>query len=130
MAARVYELSIIESFIEDQSDNTTRFLVIGGQPPLPSGNDLTSAVFTIRKDEAGGLYRLLEPFAKSGVNLTSIQERPIAGKPWEYLFFIDLEGHLTEERVRKALAAAGELAHSERILGSFPRAPKLGPRRT
>lgn len=130
MAARVYGLSPIESFIEDQSDNTTRFLVIGTQPPRPSGNDLTSAVFTIRKDEAGGLYRLLEPFAESDVNLTSIQERPMAGKPWEYLFFIDLEGHLSEERVSRALAAAGELANSTRILGSFPRSPKLGPRRT
>jgi len=122
LAAEVYGLVPIESAIEDRRDNRTRFLVLGKQQPPPSGNDLTSAVFTIRRDEAGGLFRLLEPFAKAGVNLTSIQLRPIHGKPWEYLWFIDMEGHRSGEAVAQALEGASKLAYSSRVLGSFPRA--------
>jgi chorismate mutase/prephenate dehydratase len=115
-------LRIVEVSIEDRRDNTTRFLVIGKQNPEPTGNDLTSAVFTIRKDEPGGLHRLLQPFADEGINLTSIQLRPIRGKPWEYLFFLDLEGHRSEPRVERALSLVANIAHSHRVLGSFPRA--------
>ena len=115
-------LRTIEASIEDRRDNTTRFLVIGKQNPEPTGNDLTSAVFTIRKDEPGGLHRLLQPFADEGINLTSIQLRPIRGKPWEYLFFLDLEGHRQEPRVERALSLVANIAHSHRVLGSFPRA--------
>ena len=115
-------LRTIEASIEDRRDNTTRFLVIGKQMPEPTGNDLTSAVFTIRKDEPGGLHRLLQPFADEGINLTSIQLRPIRGKPWEYLFFLDLEGHRQEPRVERALSLVANIAHSHRVLGSFPRA--------
>jgi chorismate mutase / prephenate dehydratase len=122
VAGRAYGLSSVESSIEDRRDNSTRFLVIGREQSPPSGNDLTSVVFTIRKDQPGGLHRLIEPMARSGVNLTSIQLRPIKGKPWEYLFFLDLEGHRSDALVAAALAAAGEAASSTRILGSFPRA--------
>ena len=115
-------LRTIEASIEDRRDNTTRFLVIGKQIPEPTGNDLTSAVFTIRKDEPGGLHRLLQPFADEGINLTAIQLRPIRGKPWEYLFFLDLEGHCREPRVERALSLVANIAHSHRMLGSFPRA--------
>jgi chorismate mutase/prephenate dehydratase len=115
-------LRTIEASIEDRRDNTTRFLVIGKRDPEPTGNDLTSAVFTIRKDEPGGLHRLLQPFADEGINLTSIQLRPIRGKPWEYLFFLDLEGHRQEPRVDRALSSVASIAHSHRVLGSFPRA--------
>jgi chorismate mutase/prephenate dehydratase len=115
-------LRTIEASIEDRRDNTTRFLVIGKQSPEPTGNDLTSAVFTIRKDEPGGLHRLLQPFSDEGINLTSIQLRPIRGKPWEYQFFLDLEGHRKEPRVERALAKVAGVAHSHRVLGSFPRA--------
>jgi len=115
-------LQTIEASIEDRRDNTTRFLVIGKQKPEPTGNDLTSAVFTIRKDEPGGLHRLLQPFSDEGINLTSIQLRPIRGKPWEYLFFLDLEGHRQEPRVERALSQVANIAHSHRVLGSFPRA--------
>jgi len=115
-------LRTIEASIEDRRDNTTRFLVIGKKSPEPTGNDLTSAVFTIRKDEPGGLHRLLQPFSDEGINLTSIQLRPIRGKPWEYQFFLDLEGHREEPRVERALAKVAGVAHSHRVLGSFPRA--------
>jgi len=121
-AAEASGLRAIEPSIEDRRDNTTRFVVIGKQSPAPTENDLTSAVFTIRKDSPGGLYRLLQPFAESEINLTSIQLRPIRGKPWEYLFFLDLEGHYTDPRVVKALDAVATIAHSHRVLGSFPRA--------
>ena len=122
MAGVVYGLRTIEASIEDRRDNTTRFLVLGRESPAPSDSDLTSVVFTIRKDEAGALHRLLDPFARRGINLTSIQQRPMRGKPWEYLFFVDLEGHRSDPRVAEALDTAAGFAHSHRILGSFPRA--------
>lgn len=112
----------IETAIEDRLENTTRFVLIGRQFPEPTGDDLTTVLFTIRKDESGGLYRLIEPMAQRGVNLTSIQLRPIAGKPWEYYFFIELEGHRDDPRVADALVAAAKVAHTCRVLGSFPRA--------
>ncbi len=121
-AAGVYGLAAVASGIEDRRDNTTRFLVIGREWPAPSGNDLTSAVFTIRKDRPGGLHRLIAHFADAGVNMTSIHLRPIPGKPWEYLFFVDLDGHRSEPRVAAALDAAAQVASSSRVLGSFPRA--------
>jgi chorismate mutase/prephenate dehydratase len=122
IASRVYHLETVEPAIEDRRDNSTRFLVIGKVEPPPSGNDLTSVVFTIHRDEAGGLHKLIEPMARLGVNLTSIQLRPIKGKPWEYLFFLDLEGHHTDSVVGEALDAASSVANSTRFLGSYPRA--------
>ncbi len=121
VAADVYGLEVIEREIEDSPGNTTRFLVIGRESPPPSGDDITSAVFTIRKDQSGALYRLLEPFARYGVNLNSIQSRPMKGKPWEYLFFVDVQGHAEDESVGKALREAAGVAHSHKILGSYPR---------
>jgi len=125
IAAEVYGLRSVEAAIEDRRDNTTRFLLIGGGHAPPSGHDLTSAAFTVRKDESGALHRLLAPFASHGVNLASIQSRPLPGKPWEYVFFVDLEGHRDEPSVARALADAAACAHSHRILGSFPRAADL-----
>jgi chorismate mutase/prephenate dehydratase len=124
LAADVYGLEVVENAIEDRRDNTTRFLLLGRDQPEPSGNDLTSLVFTLRKDESGALHRLLDPFARCGVNLTSLQLRPLAGKPWEYLFFLDVEGHREDDRVREALAAASAVANSHRVLGSYPRAAR------
>ncbi|MBW2315993.1 MAG: prephenate dehydratase [Deltaproteobacteria bacterium] len=121
MAAEIFGLKIIERAIEDRRDNTTRFLVIGERPPAPSGQDLTSVVFTLRKAESGALHRLLDPFSRHGVNLASIQSRPLKGRPWEYLFFVDLEGHVAEERVQAALAEAADRVNSYKVLGSFPR---------
>jgi chorismate mutase/prephenate dehydratase len=122
IAGETHGLATIETAIQDRRDNTTRFLLIGRQELPATGNDLTSVLFTIRKDEAGGLHRLIEPMARRGVNLTAIQLRPIAGKPWEYYFFIDLEGHRDDPAVAAALADAAASAHSCRVLGSFPRA--------
>ena len=122
VAGETYGLAPAARAIEDRRDNTTRFLVLGRTTPPRSGADLTSAVFTVRKAQPGALHRLLEPFARHGVNLTAIQSRPMPGKPFEYLFFLDLEGHRDDAAVRAALAEAAAEAHSHRVLGSFPRA--------
>ena len=122
LAATVYGLTTIEAGIEDRLDNTTRFLLLGREAPARSGRDLTSAVFTVSKAQSGALYRLLDPFAQGGVNLTSIQSRPMPGKPFEYLFFLDMEGHRDDPSVARALADAAATAYSYRVLGSFPRA--------
>lgn len=126
VAAEVYGLQLIEREIEDSPGNTTRFLVIGREAPAPTGDDVTSAVFTVRKDESGALHRLLEPFATHGVNLNSIQSRPMKGKPWEYLFFVDMRGHAEDENVAAALKQAASAAHSHKILGSYPSAVSQG----
>jgi chorismate mutase/prephenate dehydratase len=122
VAADAYSLRFVAQAIEDQRGNTTRFVVVGRETPDPSGNDLTSAAFTVRRDQAGALYNLLKPFASNEVNLTAVQSRPMKGKPWEYVFFIDMEGHATEPAVDRALSEAAAYAHSHKILGSFPRA--------
>jgi chorismate mutase/prephenate dehydratase len=122
LASTVYGLNVIEAGIEDRRDNTTRFLLLGRVAPPRSGRDLTSAVFTVSKAQSGALHRLLDPFALSGVNLTSIQSRPMPGKPFEYLFFLDMEGHRDDAPVARALAEAAATAYSHRVLGSFPRA--------
>ncbi len=122
VAAENRGLRAVESEIEDRRDNTTRFVLIGRDAPERGAADLTAVVFTLRKDESGALHRLLDPFASRGVNLTSLHLRPIKDKPWEYLFFLELEGHATDPRVAEALEAAGGAAHSHRVLGSFPHA--------
>jgi len=122
MIADAFDLQVVAEGIEDERGNSTRFLVVGLEGPPPTGKDLTSAVFTVRRDQSGALFHLLEPFARYDVSLTSLQSRPMVGKPWEYLFFVDLEGHQRDEAVGKALDEAAARAHSHKILGSFPRA--------
>jgi len=122
LAGTAFDLVAIEAAIEDRRDNTTRFLLLSREAPVRSGRDLTSAVFTVSKAQAGALHRLLDPFAQCGVNLTSIQSRPMPGKPFEYLFFLDMEGHRDDPSVARALAEAAATAYSHRVLGSFPRA--------
>jgi len=122
VTAEVYDLLTIASGIEDHRGNTTRFLVIGRETPEPSGQDMTSAIFTVRRDQAGALHDLLGPFAKHRVNLAAVQSRPMKGKPWEYVFIVDMEGHQEDPAVRSALDEAAEIAASHKVLGSFPRA--------
>jgi len=125
VTAEVYDLLPIASGIEDHRGNTTRFLVIGRETPAPSGQDLTSAIFTVRRDQSGALHNLLGPFAKHGVNLAAVQSRPMKGKPWEYNFIVDMEGHQDDPEVRRALDEAAEVAASHKVLGSFPRALEI-----
>ncbi|MFQ5904000.1 MAG: prephenate dehydratase, partial [Candidatus Binatia bacterium] len=114
-----YGLEVVEGNIEDQANNVTRFLVIGGQEPRPSGDDKTSIVFSV-KDEVGILHRMLEPFAKERINLTKIESRPLRQKPWEYLFFLDFKGHMKESRIQRAIKRLERRCLFIKVLGSYP----------
>jgi len=119
LAKEVYGLESIASNIEDLSTNITRFLVIGKLNTKPSGGDKTSLVFSA-KDKPGVLYQMLQPFAKSRINLCKIESRPIKNKPWEYLFFLDLVGHREQPAVKQAIAALEKNCVFCKVLGSYP----------
>ncbi|MFM7397321.1 MAG: prephenate dehydratase [Gammaproteobacteria bacterium] len=122
-AADVYGLTILSSDIEDRPDNTTRFLVIGRRVFGPSGNDRTTLlVSTGHTESPGALHRLLEPLAKNRVSLTRIESRPSQRRKWDYVFFMDLEGHRDDPALARALAGLKTRASLFRILGSYPRA--------
>lgn len=122
-AADVYGLTILSADIEDRPDNTTRFLVIGRRTFGSSGNDRTTLlVSTGRTESPGALHRLLEPLAKNRVSLTRIESRPSQRRKWDYVFFMDLEGHRDDPALSRALAALKSRASLFRILGSYPRA--------
>lgn len=120
-AAKLYGLQCIRKRIQDNTNNVTRFIIIGKLSPERTGNDKTSIMFS-SKDEVGALYLMLEPFAKHRVNLTKIESRPIKKKAWEYLFFLDMEGHVTDEPVARAVDDLRMRAQYLKILGSYPRA--------
>lgn len=121
-AAEQYKLELIASHIQDETDNYTRFFVVGLDPNADaSGDDKTSLLVSVNH-EAGALYRVLRPFADHKVSLCSIESRPLKGRPWEYVFFLDLVGHVDEERVGKALDAVGKRSLSVKVLGSYPAA--------
>jgi len=120
-AARVYELKAFASNIEDNPDNTTRFLVVGTLETAPSGNDKTSLLLSSR-NRPGALQRLLAPLAKNGINMTRIESRPSRETRWEYVFFVDIDGHARERKVAKALAALEKEAAFLKLLGSYPKA--------
>ena len=119
-AASCYDLKIVKRKIEDNINNFTRFLVIGKRESEKSGNDKTSIMFSI-KDEVGILYRMLETFAKNNVNLTKIESRPLKKKAWEYMFFLDLEGYVSDRNVKKALEELNKKSLFLKVLGSYPR---------
>ena len=121
-AAELYNLGTLASNIEDDPNNTTRFLVIGRQNPETTGRDMTSLVMSAHKDRAGALFTLLEPFAQSAISLTKIESRPSRRAAWDYNFFIDLEGHQDDEAVKKALTLVRSRAATFKVLGSYPRA--------
>lgn len=121
MAAEVYGLRLLSTRIEDQPDNKTRFLVLGNQPVAPSGNDKTSILVSVR-NEPGALLRVLEPFEKFGISLTRIETRPARSGDWSYVFFIDFDGHQTDDNAKRVLAAIDSIALEVRSLGSYPRA--------
>lgn len=119
LAAKVYTLSIIEKGIEDSKHNVTRFLVISKSYPGRTGNDKTSIMFSI-KDKPGALYDTLYPFKKSNINLTKIESRPSKRKAWEYIFFVDMEGHIEDKKLKNAIDAVKENCLYLKFLGSYP----------
>jgi chorismate mutase/prephenate dehydratase len=119
LAAKVYKLKVVASDIEDSPHNITRFLVIGKTEVEPTGHDKTSIMFSI-KDRVGALHDMLVPFKKYGINLTKIESRPSKKKAWDYYFFVDLEGHQNELKVKKALKDLESRCTFLKVLGSYP----------
>lgn len=121
LAAEIYGLKILESDVQDLSGNTTRFVVMGHGYGQKTGEDKTSLCFAVRH-QAGALYGALESFKKFGLNMTKIESRPSRSKAWEYFFFVDVEGHPTDETVQKALSDMAPHCVYLNILGAYPRA--------
>ena len=121
LAATQYGLNLLVEHVEDRPDNENRFLVIGRETPARSGKDKTSLMFSFR-DEPGFLYQVLGIFTRYGVNLTRIESRPSHKKAWDYLFFMDLEGHQEDDDVASSLQELAALPTvTVKILGSYPR---------
>lgn len=122
LAARdIYELTLVAADIADFDNNSTRFLVLGRRAPAPSGDDKTSFIMTV-KDAPGAMFEVFQPLRREGVNMEKLESRPIPGRLWEYLFFVDCAGHRDDPALVAALAGVRELAASMNILGSYPRA--------
>jgi len=123
-AAEVYDLNIMVNNIEDRSDNSTRFLVVGRELLAPSGNDKTTILISTSGTVggAGVLHALLQPFSKHNVSMSRIESRPSQRKNWDYVFFIDVEGHAEESPLDEALAELKENSSLFRIVGAYPKA--------
>jgi chorismate mutase/prephenate dehydratase len=121
LAARLYGLTVVEKKIEDNPANSTRFLVIARRAPERTGRDKTSVMFSI-KDRVGALYDMLKPFAEQKLNLSKIESRPSKRKAWEYLFYVDVEGHVDDQPVKAALEALRPQCQLLKVLGSYPAA--------
>ncbi len=124
-AGEHYGLQALARSIEDAPDNTTRFLVLGALDPAPTGRDRTSLVMSA-ENKPGAVHALLTPLAENGVSMTRIESRPSRARSslWEYVFFIDVEGHQGDSGVRKALEGLKAKAPFLKILGSYPAAVK------
>ena len=118
-AANVYGLKSVAGPIEDRPDNTTRFLVVGRELFSASGHDRTSLLVFVH-DRPGALFNVLAPFARHGISMNRIESRPAHTGRWQYAFFIDVEGHVDEGKVKQALSELGEYAAMVKVLGSYP----------
>lgn len=119
LAGQIYSLRSLESRIQDKSNNRTRFLVLALEETEASGYDKTS-ILVYTENKPGALFRVLEPFEKLGLSLTRIETRPSKKEAWEYVFFIDFEGHVDDEAT-KSLFSALKLSRVEvKVLGSYP----------
>ncbi|MDY6849294.1 MAG: prephenate dehydratase [Geoalkalibacter sp.] len=121
MAGSLYGLKVAKQKIADNPSNFTRFLVVGRHTPERSGQDKTSIMFSV-KDQPGILYRMLEPFHKRQINLSKIESRPLKSKAWEYIFFLDLDGHIADDSVRQAVEELRSYCQFLKVLGSYPKA--------
>jgi chorismate mutase/prephenate dehydratase len=120
MAAMLYGLQMVARRIEDNPHNVTRFLVIAPKSPGRTGRDKTSIMFSI-KDRVGALYDMLAPFADRGINLNRLDARPSGRKVWDYVFFLDMEGHIEDENVAEAIERLRQDCMFLKVLGSYPR---------
>jgi chorismate mutase/prephenate dehydratase len=120
-AADLYGLIAVAQNIEDRPDNTTRFLVIGSQTVPPSGNDKTSLLVSVN-NKPGALAELLQPIARHKISMTRIESRPSRQAMWEYVFYIDVDGHRDDAGLAAALAALEKRAFAVKVLGSYPKA--------
>jgi len=122
-AADVYGLHKLVKGIEDRPDNTTRFFVIGREQLPASGDDRTTLLLSASDTEgAGALHNLLAPLAEDNVNMTRIESRPSRQRKWHYVFFIDIDGHIEDESISRALKHLEQNAQLFRVLGSYPKA--------
>ncbi len=127
LAAERYGLEIVAKGIADRAGNVTRFVVVGHDLPPSTGWDKTSIVVFIEENRPGALLKLLEIFAERDLNLTKIESRPTKAELGEYCFFVDVEGHLADERVGDALAAVKRTHREVKILGSYRRSGARKP---
>jgi chorismate mutase/prephenate dehydratase len=121
VAAKLYKLHTLQENIEDNVNNTTRFLVIGNQTVGVSGDDKTTLLISA-KNRSGALYHLLKPLKDYGLDMTRIESRPSKNTLWQYLFFMDIEGHADNEKVQAAFGKLEQEAELIRVLGSYPKA--------
>ncbi len=119
LAAGKYNLKTLSRSIEDSTHNVTRFLIIGKTEAKPTKKDKTSIMFSV-KDRAGALHDSLVPFKNHGINMTKIESRPSKVRAWEYYFFVDLEGHYQNPKVKKALEELKKVSSYMKVLGSYP----------
>ncbi|MCB1214747.1 MAG: prephenate dehydratase, partial [Deltaproteobacteria bacterium] len=119
-AASIYGLHILRRRIEDYSNNFTRFVMIGKKETQATGQDKTSILFSV-KDQPGILFRILKPLSEAKINLTKIESRPLKKRTWEYVFFIDLDGHIQEPKVKKAIEKMEKFCQYLQYLGSYPK---------
>lgn len=119
LAGKIYGVPILHANIEDRAHNSTRFVIIGYDSEPPTGLDKTSLIFQLR-NRPGALLSALEPFRRHSINLTHIDSRPTKDERWEYLFFIEFEGHTQDENVQRALAELEEFCLQTKSLGSYP----------
>jgi chorismate mutase/prephenate dehydratase len=124
VAADVYDLRILVSNIEDRPDNATRFLVVGRDLLAASGDDKTTILVSTSgtAEGSGVLYNLLKPLADHGVSMTRIESRPSRRRNWDYVFFIDLDGHASESPLAEALSELESRSSLFRVLGAYPKA--------
>ncbi len=118
-AAAIYELSVLAANIQDQDHNSTRFLVLATQAGKRTGRDKTS-ILVYTENRPGALFRVLEPFERLQVSLTKIDSRPAKKKAWEYVFFIDFEGHTDDPVVQTLFERLAGCTEEIKLLGSYP----------
>jgi chorismate mutase/prephenate dehydratase len=121
LAGRMYGVPVLRTRIEDNRNNATRFLVLGRKPVGPTGRDKTSILFAM-PNTPGALHAILDPLARRGINLSKIESRPARGRPWDYVIFVDFEGHRDTDSVESALADVQTRTLFLKVLGSYPAA--------